>query len=61
MLPRTPPTVGAHHFAPKLSSHREIGGSFLPVQWYSKASEHLLKKCAVDRVVHLLQVDETEK
>ena len=28
---------------------------------YSEASEHLQKKCAIDRVVGLLQVDETPK
>ena len=29
--------------------------------WYSNASEHLPNKCAVDRVLYLLQVDETQE
>ena len=35
----------------------ELAEHFYRLRWNSKANEHLPKKCAVDRVVCLLQVD----
>ena len=61
--PRTTPSIRRHYFARKSSNPVvELAVYFYQLRRYSnKASEHLPKKGAIDRVVGLLQVDEKQE